>query len=113
MKLFTKAQEKKLRANSAQSILEHGGSSMKPVIKLFCPWGNQTWLLTELDDDGRFFGLCDLGFGTPEIGYVMQSEIESVKGPYGLTIERDIHWQATRPISEYADLARNAGRIQS
>jgi Protein of unknown function (DUF2958) len=36
----------------------------KPVVKLFTPDAQCTWLLTELDD-GLLFGLCDLGKGEP------------------------------------------------
>lgn len=54
----------------------------KPVVKLFVPWGAGTWLLSEIDEDGdRAFGLCDLGFGEPELGYVSLSELRSIRGP--------------------------------
>ncbi len=38
-----------------------------PVVKIFCPWGGATWLLSELDrqDPDIAFGLCDLGLGFP------------------------------------------------
>ena len=41
-----------------------------PVVKLFTPDVNATWLLTELDpeDPDISFGLCDLGVGCPELG---------------------------------------------
>jgi hypothetical protein len=37
----------------------------EPVVKLFTPDGNATWLLTELDPNGAYlaFVLCDLGQG--------------------------------------------------
>ena len=41
-------------------------------------------------DDWRLFGMCDLGFGSPELGYVMLSELESVDVGFGMGIERDI-----------------------
>ena len=31
------------------------------------------------------FGLCDLGF--PELGYVSLSEMQGVRGPFGLGVE--------------------------
>jgi hypothetical protein len=54
-------------------------------VKLFAPDGNATWLLTEIDpDDGdRAFGLCDLGLGEPELGYVSLAELESVRARCG------------------------------
>ena len=49
-----------------------------PVVKLFNPCGAAVWLITEMMDDGdTLFGLCDLGFGSPELGYVSLAEIES------------------------------------
>ena len=50
-----------------------------PVVKLFTPDASATWLLTELDpaDPDLAFGLCDLGLGCPELGYVRLSELES------------------------------------
>jgi hypothetical protein len=47
-----------------------------PVLKLFNPLGAATWLATELGEDGdTMFGLADLGFGCPELGYFSLSEI--------------------------------------
>jgi len=81
---------------------------MKPVLKLFYPCGAATWLITELDaeDEDKMFGLCDLGFGCPELGYVSLAEIHSVNG-----IERDRHFVPTKTLVEYADEARVKGRI--
>jgi len=84
----------------------------RPVVKLFDPTGAATWLITEMMPDGdSLFGLCDLGFGCPELGYVSLAELESVKGPLGLGIERDLHFAARFPLSVYAEAARSAGRI--
>lgn len=110
MKLLTKAIEKQLRANSAKAGTD-STYNPKPVVKFFNPVGAATWLLTELDDDNRLFGLCDLGFQCPELGYVMLDELAELKLPFGLGIERDLHFKATKTISEYADEARHAGRI--
>lgn len=85
----------------------------EPVCKLFLPWGSATWLLTEMDDEGLAFGLSDLGFGTPELGYISLDEIYAVKGPGGLRVEQDRHWTAKHTLSKYADLARQAGCITS
>jgi hypothetical protein len=86
-----------------------------PVVKLFVPWGAATWLLTELDLEypDIAFGLCDLGMQCPELGNVSLSEIASIRGPGGLTIERDRHFTANKTLSEYATEARNAGRIKA
>jgi len=84
-----------------------------PVVKLFTPDANCTWLLTELDPDEPdiAFGLCGLGMGFPELGSVSLSEIASVRGPMGLPIERDRHFIAQHTLSVYAKAARLAGGI--
>lgn len=83
-----------------------------PVVKLFNPCGAATWIITEMMSDGdRLFGLADLGFGCPELGCVSLAEIENVKGPLGLGIERDLYFMPRFPLSVYAEAARIAGHI--
>ena len=83
-----------------------------PVVKLFTPDAGCTWLLSELEADGdTLFGLCDLGFGFAEIGYVSLSELLSVRGNIGLPVERDRNWKATKSLSDYAEEANRIGRI--
>lgn len=85
-----------------------------PVVKLFTPDAAATWLLTEAFPEGdniMLFGLCDLGLGSPELGYVMLSEIEDVCGGLGLPVERDLHFKAECRLSTYAKNARHAGMI--
>ena len=88
----------------------------RPVVKLFNPCGAATWLLTELDpeDPDIAFGLCDLGFGCPELGRVSLSELEGIELLGGaLGIERDIHFEAAKRLSAYAEEARALGRIDA
>ncbi|MBS4047004.1 DUF2958 domain-containing protein [Ferrovibrio sp.] len=83
-----------------------------PVVKFFNPTGAATWLLTELAADGdTLFGLCDLGFGCPELGYVSLREIAGIRVGFGLRIERDRHFKAGYPLSVYAEAARRHGAI--
>ena len=85
-----------------------------PVVKLFTPDAAATWLLTEAFPDGadlRLFGLCDLGLGSPELGYLMLSEIEDVRGKLGLPVERDLCFKAEHRLGTYAKIARYAGMI--
>ena len=85
-----------------------------PVLKLFNPVGAATWLATELDsDDHTLFGLADLGFRCPELGYFSLSEIASVRLPFGLGIERDIGFETPHSLSVWADAARRTGSILS
>src|SRR5450631_890282 len=75
MTLITKTQIEQLLANgrAQRAAIDRQDQALdfKPVVKLFTPDANATWLLTELDGDSELaFGLCDLGLGCPEIGYV-------------------------------------------
>lgn len=85
----------------------------KPVVKLFTPSSGATWLLTELDphEPDIAFGLCDLGQGFPELGNVSLTELKSVRLVGVPAVERDEHFQATKPLSEYAKEARQQQRI--
>ena len=115
--LFTPAQLTQLLENGRRQQAVKGTAGeldLVPVVKLFTPDGGATWLLTELDDDGdTAFGLCDLGMGFPELGCVSLAELQSVRGKLGLPVERDIHFEASRPISAYADEAHRLGYIQA
>jgi hypothetical protein len=62
-------------------------------VKFFIPDSNWTWYVTEFDGDDTFFGLVDGTF--LEKGYFTLSELESVRGPWGLKVERDLHFQPT------------------
>ena len=83
-----------------------------PVVKFFSPVSAATWLFSELDEDGdTLFGLCDLGFGCAELGSASLAEIAAVTLPFGLTIERDLHFEGSFPLTIYADAARSIGGI--
>jgi hypothetical protein len=72
-KLITDEQRAQLLANGQQS-LDNENFDPPPVVKLFTPDADATWLLTEIDTDDHdhAFGLCDLGQGFPELGYVIE-----------------------------------------
>lgn len=83
-----------------------------PVVKLFNPCGAATWLVTELDRDwDTLFGLADLGFGCPELGSFSLSEIAGLRLPFGLCIERDLHFSTPHALSRWAEEARAHGSI--
>lgn len=107
MILLTDDLRARLLANGLQPDTDH-----VPVVKLFNPMGAATWLATELDQDGdTLFGLADLGIGCPELGVFRLSELASLRLPFGLGIERDILFEATHPLSVYADAAHQVGSI--
>lgn len=106
MLLLTQDQRARLIANG-KTQGDHA-----PVVKFFSPVSAATWLFSELDEDGdTLFGLCDLGFGCPELGSASLAEIADVKLPLGLSIERDLHFEGRFPLTIYADAARTIGRI--
>lgn len=102
-----------------EKLIENGQKSLDgdtdhiPVVKLFTPDGSGTWLICEVDPDcpDIAFGLCDLGFGTPELGSVSLSEIAQLRGKLGLPVERDLHFIGRHRIGVYADRACTAGHI--
>lgn len=112
MALFSNEVREALLANGARSAT---GEALDPfpIVKLFTPDANAIWLLTELDpnDPDRAFGLCDLGLGCPELGPVLMSEVEVLRGPSGLSVEVDAAFRATQPLSRYAAAARLTGCI--
>jgi hypothetical protein len=118
MKLLTQAQFAQLLDNGRRQAEVKGTPDeidFRPVVKLFNPCGAATWLLTEIepDDPDIAWGLCDLGMGFPEFGTVRLSELTSIKGKLGLGIERDLHFEADKPISAYIDEASKLGRINA
>jgi len=67
-------------------------------VKLFAPDSSWTWYLTEYDPaECLAFGLV-VGHEV-ELGYIAIDELEGVRGPLGLPIERDLYWRP-RPLAE-------------
>jgi len=64
------------------------------IVKFFATFSNWTWYVTEGEkqEDGSwlFFGWVHGDF--PELGYFGLAELEEIKGPFGLGIERDMHF---------------------
>lgn len=110
MKLLTKEIEAKL-----PPFRNDGESAEVAQVKFFCPWGSITWYASEavavLEDgtevpltdpraasreDVKFFGVVAGDYR--EYGYFLLSQLD-IRGPMGLTIERDLYWSA-RPLTE-------------
>jgi len=97
MKLLTQELRKKLPPLYSQ---ESKGGKAVAYLKYFTPDSGFTYWITEgsavNDENGRevdfqFFALVEGQF--KEFGYVNLSELESVNGPMGLPIERDLYWK--------------------
>lgn len=107
MILLTPELREQLLANGRQRDVDH-----VPVVKFFNPFGAGVWLATELDEDGDImFGLADLGY--PELGSFSLEEMQSIRLPFGMGIERDILFAGDFPISVWAEAARQAGSIRA
>lgn len=92
MKLMTKKLMQLLPALGSTSELSPDKISV--VVKYFTPDANFTWYVTEGEkdrDDYRLFGWVEGLY--PELGYFMLSELERLRGPLGLKVERDLHFK--------------------
>lgn len=97
MKLLTKEIEKEFAKVGRQD----NSRNPQVIAKFFCPWGAATWWATEYDpSDKIFFGFAYLGDeDCAELGSFSLDELQSVRGPFGLTIERDLGF-SPRPMRE-------------
>jgi hypothetical protein len=113
MNAFITDEQHVLLLANGRETLQNPDFDPAPVVKLFTPDAGATWLLTEIDPDDHdhAFGLCDLGLGTPELGWVSLQELKTVRGRLGLPVERDLHFRSEKRLSAYARDARLAGRI--
>ena len=63
------------------------------LVKYFSPITSGTWLITQAEEtesgDWLLFGYCHILEW--EWGYVMLSDLENLKLPFGLSIERDLY----------------------
>jgi hypothetical protein len=95
MKLITKEIENRFKEVGSQENVPD------PIIiaKFFSPVGAATWYAYEYNPEDRIcFGYVS-GLGENELGYFSIEEMESVKLPFGLSIERDMHF-GERKLSE-------------
>jgi hypothetical protein len=81
--------------------------------KFIKPDVNCTWLLTKLSPKGIGFGLCDLGHGFPEMGYVDLAELQAIREKLRLLVERDKGFVADKTLPQYAQLTRREERINA
>lgn len=111
-KLIPRSQYEQLERNhklNMKSDPEPGAIDFKPVVKLIIAvGGNATWLLTEIDEQGIAFGLCDLGQGFPELGYV---DLQNLSKDFGFRLERDHYFRSTEKMSAYVNYARQKRMI--
>ena len=101
MKLLTKKILDKLPAlNTTEKIPT---PEKVAQVKFFCPWNSWTWYAVEYSpEDKLFFGLV---YGLEkEFGYFSLDKLESIQGPVGLKIERDLNFKPCRIAKLEAEL---------
>ena len=70
---------------------EELGLNALAQVKFFTPDSNWTWYASEFDGEDIFFGLVS-GLEV-ELGYFSLKEMQEVRGPLGLPIERDLYYE--------------------
>ena len=95
MKLLTKAILKDLEKYPYRSQEDTPLMEQKVIAKFFNPCGVGTWIVLEKveelsNGDLILWGLAELGNGY-ELGTFSLKELESLRLPFGLTIERDMY----------------------
>lgn len=111
MKIITKPIE--------QAFLKQGDTSAKStkdikiVMKLFNPMGAGTWYLYEKLDDDIY--MCFANLGDPicaECGTVSMQELMSIRLPFGLKIERDMHFEPLSiSLQDVIDKIKSGGHV--
>lgn len=108
MQLLTK--ELRDKFPKLRDMDEKNNEDIPVIAKFFTPWTNWTWYATEgepvLDEhkmeiDYHFFGFVR-GLEN-ELGYFSLKELESLKGPFGLRIERDLYFSEEHTLAEVMD----------
>lgn len=93
MKLLTNGLLKKFEKHPIGSSQDDDNPEI--LVHYFNPTGNGDWYvleagLDEYEDDILFFGYVKLHDN--ELGYFTLKQLESVRLPFGLTIERDLYF---------------------
>ncbi len=93
MQLLTQELRDKLPALGATEKVDDPTA----VVKFFTPDSSWTWFATEFDGEDTFFGA--VSGAVFELGYFSLSELQELRGPFGLAVERDLYFKPT-PLSQ-------------
>ena len=98
MKLITKEIERKIKKYPLYSQDGKGDEAIV-IAKFFPPWGGMSFYATEghmVEGSGdiEFFGLIT-NCGEAEYGYFNLYQLEDIRGPWGLKVERDLYFSGT------------------
>lgn len=98
---------------TAELVNRSGGEETRdhvPVCLITIEGTGIAWALTEADPEypDRLFGLCDLGMGFPEIGYVSLWELTRTLKQVPLKVDTET---LTQPLSFYQRMAQVRGGL--
>jgi hypothetical protein len=110
MKLLTKELIKQIPTLAETDEL--GIEESFAYAKFFNPMGNHQWFITAYDPEQNLaFGYVNLNDPQmAELGYISIQEIENIKLPFGMTIERDRGF-SKMPLTEVMDAIQNGRHI--
>lgn len=106
---FTDAQYNQLLRNGKYCDQDH-----RPVALLFLTNTRCVWLINEINPDypDEAFGLCDLGMGSPELGYVSIEELILTQSDNDFVLlVNNPNFKPAYPMSVYYQVASEAQRI--
>lgn len=88
-KLMTRNLAKRLPKLYETEHLGEGNTLVQ--VKYFTPDSSWEWYVIEFDGEDAFFGLVAGDY--VELGYFSLSELEALRGPWKLPVERDLHFK--------------------
>jgi len=101
MKLMTKD----IKRKAQKQYIEGSNMEQKVVAKYFDPMGSWKWFLMNMDKDGDYcWGIVE--GNEVEMGSFSMKELEGIKRPFGLGIERDLHFEPMRAKDVWDKLNR-------
>jgi len=111
MKIITKEIEAAFQKQGDTSQKEM--KDIKIVMKMFNPMGAGTWYLYEKLDDDIYMAFVTLGYPEDaECGTVSMQELTSLRLPFGLGIERDMHFAPLKTtLKEVYDKLKSGGHV--
>jgi hypothetical protein len=99
MELLTKEIRGKLP--SLESTDNLTAEQQRVYLKLFMPSSGATWYATSFDGDDTFFGyVAGIVPGCDELGSFSLKELQELKGPFGLNVERDKYWDDKTTLAQ-------------
>jgi len=111
MKIITKPIQKAFEKQGDTS--QKSMSEIKIVMKLFNPAGAGTWYIYEKLDDDIYMAFVNLGDPMmAECGTVSMYELMNLRLPFGLRIERDMHFEPlSRTLEDVIDTIKAGGHV--